>query len=603
MQILHASYDQRPVSPSEIMKYDFVSVPDRSRCGSSKWDVVPGASVEKVPLSTADMEFPSAPQIGERLKELIDTTILGYTSETDAYYEAVCSWMKRRHHFDVDKEWIVTTPGVVFALAMLVEALSEPGDSVIIMNPVYYPFDLSIAAQGRSIVYNPLKLENGRYEIDFADLEEKASRPECKLLMFCSPHNPVGRVWSREELEKVVEICAAHDVFIIDDEIHNDLIMPGYQHTVLATVSEQAKQICAVCTAPSKTFNLAGVQCSNIIIPNPVARGKAQICKLMTMTKHLNVFAYTACQAAYNECEDWLEELIPVIDGNARYVTEFMAKHFPEVKVFPLEGTYLQWLDFRGLGMTHKELEQLMKEDAGLYLDEGSMFGQVGRGFERINLACSRVTLEKSMARFKAAMDRKREQWEREGRPYHATLAKGGKLEGFLYDTVERTEIDLAAEIQKPTILVFSRYFSCSICQTMLGNLRAAWPDLKKKGFDLKVVLQSTRESVEEGTRENPFPFDLICDPKARLYDRYNVFEADGMIGMVAGDPHMLEIMGGGIKQFAYASMLGGSGKSEGRKQQLPALFVVGPDMKVLYAHYSKTITDFPDLAQVLMQL
>ena len=585
------------------MKYDFVSVPDRSRCGSSKWDAVPGASVEKVPLSTADMEFPLAPQIAKRLKELIDTTILGYTSETDAYYEAVCGWMRRRHHFEVEKEWIVTTPGVVYALAMLVEALSEPGDSVIIMSPVYYPFDLSVASQGRGIVYNPLKLENGRYEIDFEDLQEKASRPECKLLMFCSPHNPVGRVWSREELERVVEICAANDVFIIDDEIHHDLIMPGYQHTVLANASEKAKQICAVCTAPSKTFNLAGLQCSNIIIANPVARGKAQICKLMTMSMHLNVFAYTACQAAYNECEDWLEELIPVIDGNARYVTEFMAEHFPEVKVFPLEGTYLQWLDLRGLGMTYKELEHLMKEDAGLYLDEGSMFGQAGRGFERINLACARVTLEKSMARFKDAMERKRAQWEKEGRPYHATLARGAKLEDFVYDTTARTGIHLAAEIKKPTILVFSRYFSCSICQTMLGTLRAAWPELEKKGLDLKVVLQSTRESVEEGTRENPFPFDLICDPEARLYDRYNVFEADGMIGMVAGDPHMLEIMGGGMKQFAYASLLGGSGKSEGRKQQLPAIFVVAPDMTVLYAYYSKTITDFPDLAQVLVRI
>lgn len=254
------------------MKYDFSVVPDRSNSSSSKWRAAPNADVMHVPLSTADMEFPTAPKIVEAIKDLADTTILGYTDPTPQYYEAVCGWMKRRHDFEVKPEWILPTPGVVYALGMLIDALSEPGESVIVISPVYYPFDLAVTARERNILYSDLKLEDGRYTIDYADLEEKAA------------------------------------------------------HT-------------------------------------------------LSLVTHLNIFAYRACEAAYNPCEDWLEEAIQVIHGNAVYIVEFMREHFPEIKVFPLDGTYLLWLDMRGLGMTHKELETLMKQDAGLYLDEGYIFG------------------------------------------------------------------------------------------------------------------------------------------------------------------------------------------------------------------------------------
>lgn len=582
------------------MKYDFESIPDRSQCGASKWNAVPGASTERVPLSTADMEFPTAPAIVEALKDLAENTILGYTDPTDVYYEAVRGWMKRKHDFDVSAREIVLTPGIVYALGLLVEALSNPGDSVIIISPVYYPFDMSVVARERSILYSQLKLDGVHYSIDYEELEQLAQRPDAKLLLFCNPHNPVGRVWSREEMERVVEICDRNDVFIIDDEIHHDLIMPGYEHTVMANVSERARQICAVCTAPSKTFNLAGLQCSNIMIPDRTAYKKVVGTHTLNLLTHLNAFAYRACEAAYTRCDDWLDELIEVIAGNAAYIEQFMAENFPEVRVVPLEGTYLLWLDMRDLGMTHKELEVLMKEEAGLYLDEGYIFGASARGFERINLACSRKTLERSMERFKNAMDARRALWDQQGRPYHKTLEAGDVLEGFIYDTAEQSGLDLAQTISKPTILVFSRYYTCSICQMLLSQLRALWPEIDKAGCDLKVVLQSTQESIAKAAQDHPFPFDLVCDPDAKLYDRYNVFEADSSLAMVGGDVKNMKAMGG-VRQVVISGL--DSKKPEGRSQQLPAVFAVDPDGKVTYAYYAKTVFDLPDFKEIVSKI
>lgn len=574
------------------MQYDFHSIPDRSMYGSSKWNAVPGASVKCVPLSTADMEFPTAPEIVNVLQQYTQDAILGYTDPTESFYHAVCSFMKRRHNYEVRPEEIICTPGVVYALGMLIDAMSNPGDGVIVISPVYYPFDLSVLARGRTILYNELLLEGDRYSIDYDRLEELASRADAKVLLFCNPHNPVGRVWGIGELEKVVDICARHNVFIVDDEIHHDLIMPGYKHTVMATLSETARQICAVCTAPSKTFNLAGVQCSNIIIADPVVRAKARAVHMMNLVSHQNTFSYKACEAAYELCDEWLEQLLEVIAGNAKYIDTFMKEHFPEIKVFPLEGTYLLWLDMRSLGMTHKELEHFMQKEAKLYLDEGYIFGPSGRGFERINLACSRTTLEASMQRFSEAMTVLKNRWEMEGRPYHKTLEKGDKIIGFIYDTPEKTGLDLSENMEKPTILVFSRYYSCPICQMMLGQLRGMWPKLQESGFDLKVVLQSERKNVAEACKENPFPFDLICDPDAKLYDRYNVFEADTLPQLSGGSSQLLESIGG-VQKLLLPTFLGE--KSEGRSQQLPALFIVMPDSTVAYAHYGSHIADLPD--------
>ena len=592
------------------MKYDFSSVPDRSKCGSSKWNSAKHASVENVPLSVADMEFPTAPPIVDAIKNLADTTILGYTQATKEYYDAVCGWMKRRHNFEVESEWILNTPGVVDALAVLVDAATKPGDGVIILTPVYYPFDMAVIAKGRRIIYSTLINNNGHYEIDYADLRKKAGMPKAKALLFCNPHNPVGRVWTKEELVKVADICCDNDVFIIDDEIHHDLIMPGYEHTVMATVSERVKEHIAVCTAPSKTFNIAGLQGSNIIIPNKIMRTKAKACSMLNMQMNLNIVAYTACIAAYNECEEWLDELITVIDSNAKYVEGFMAEHFPEIKISPLEGTYLQWLDMRALGMTHIELRKML-EDADIYLDNGEVFGESGRGFERINLACARETLEKAMLRFKDAVDKVRNEWQTNGKPYHQTLTVGTKLEGFVYDSPKGIGQNLENTIQKPTLIVFSRYCECEICRAVLAMLTAAYPVLKLKGYDVKVVLQSNLETVARYAKK--YPFELIADPQKILYDKYNVFEADGFVQMLAGDKLYETFVGKNVKKLlntdmvnSIASALDGEDGSQDdgpRQMQLSAFIAVDKNLNVTYSHYCKTVADFPSSKELLLDL
>lgn len=280
------------------------------------------------------------------------------------------------------------------------------------------------------------------------------------------------------------------------------------------------------------------------------------------------------------------------MDANAKYIAAFMAEHFPEVTVFPLEGTYLLWVDCRKLGMTHYELEKLRKEEAGLWLDEGYIFGSAGRGFERFNLACARTTIERSMERFKTAVEKQRAIWAEQGKPYHKTLSAGDKPEGFVYDTPSAIDLDLSKTIQRPTFLVFSRYYSCSLCKMLLARLTASYPAVRLAGYDVKVVLQSTQTAVAKAR----YPFELICDPKAKLYDRYNVFEADSAIAMAATSPNLIRPMGGARK---LAGLMFSSQKSEGRARQNPAVFLVDPDMTVKYAYYGKTIDDAPDLLKL----
>ena len=559
------------------MKHDFTSIPDRSRFGSSKWEIAKNASTEFVPLSVADMEFPTAKPIVDDIKKLAEEAILGYTNPTQEYYDAVISWMKRRHDFEIRKEWLLQTPGIINALSMLIEAVTAPGDGVIVMPPVYYPFDMTIIATGRRSVFCPLINKDGRYEIDFDLLEEKAKDNGNTAIIFCNPHNPVGRVWSREELAKTAEICCRNNVFIIDDEIHNDLIMPGYEHTVMANVSEEAKNNIAVCTAPSKTFNLAGVQCSNIIIPNDEIRAKAVIRNKMNMQMHLNVFAYTICTSAYNKCEDWLEELIGVLAENAKCVEDFMAENFPEIKVYPLEGTYLQWLDVSALGMTHLEVREML-EDANIYLDNGEMFGELGRGYQRINLACAKSTLEKMLERFKNAVEKARAK-EKE---YHKSLEIGDSF----------NEINA----EKKTLVVFGRKAECKLTEDMLDELKKRYTDLAEAEIDVKFIVPSAKP-------EGDYPFEIIADPEAKLYEKYNVFEADSAVYAVADDRLFEEKVGSDQAKIMESGVFAPANENEFRPLQLFAFVGIDENKKVVYSYYSKTIGDFPDIDGIIKKL
>lgn len=589
------------------MKYDFESIPDRSGTGSTKWDNHKVTDPAYVPLSTADMEFPTAPPIRQALSDLAENRILGYAGPTPAYFEAVQGWMKRRHNFDAAKEWIITTPGVVDALGILVEAATKPGEGVLILTPAYYPFELAVMAKARKVVHSTLIDNNGHYEIDYADLEAKAKKRNVTALMFCNPHNPTGRVWTREELGKVASICLRHGVFIIDDEIHNDIIMPGYTHTLMATLGEKILDHIAVCTAPSKTFNLAGLQCSNIIIPNAVIRARALSCSLINMHQSLNVFAYEACIAAYNQCEDWLEEMIQVVQGNAEYIKNYLNEHFPEIKVIPLEGTYLLWLDMRQTGLTHKEMKRLLEENH-LYLDNGEMFGDAGRGYQRINLACARLSLERAMERFRAGMEAVHARWEAEGRPYHRTLIPGEKLEHFVYDSARGLGRALTPG-DKSTLLIFGSTLDSPLTKALLTLTRGLLPGLKRLNCRVKFIVQSDLEAV--GRAQEGCPFELIADPHSKLYDLYNVFEADGVMNIVGDDKLVHLLMGKDVKKFlridAFSQMIStyldaddGPADPDSRPLQLPAFVCVDGMLTVTYSHYCTTLSGLPNPADIL---
>lgn len=375
------------------MKYDFETIINRYPQGSEKWltmkKKVNEISDDIIPFSIADMEFVLAPEISEGLINYIKSgVVLGYTLPTDEYYNSVINWMKNNHNWNINKDWICVSNGVIPALYDLVKAYTNVGDGVIIMPPVYYPFYSAIESNNRKVVSCPLKNNNMHYEIDFELLEKLASNQKNNLLIFCSPHNPVGRVWSIEELKKLAHICIENDVIIISDEIHNDLIMPGYTHTVLASISEEISNHVITCTAPSKTFNLAGVQASNIIIENRILRNLYKEEQSKSGFDCMGIFAYQACMLAYNYGENWYKELIKTINNNYKVLKKYLNDNLPQVKVYPLEGTYLVWLDFSAFGLSKEKLEEKLTKECNVFMDEGYMFGDEGNQFERINIAC-----------------------------------------------------------------------------------------------------------------------------------------------------------------------------------------------------------------------
>lgn len=392
------------------MSYDFTTLLSRKGTGSSKWEQMygwnPNVAEDVVPFSVADMEIKNAPEIVEGLKEYLDRAVLGYTKAYPAFLDSVISWMERRHNYKVEKEWIVNTPGVVNAFYAAVNAFTEPGEGVIIFKPVYYPFSMAIEKNKRTLVNCPLKEDDGYYTIDFEKFEEVAKDPKNKLLIFCNPHNPVGRVWKWEELEKIAEIAVKHDLIVVSDEIWADLIMPGYKHVVMGRVCEKLEERLITCTAPSKTFNLAGLATSSIIIKNKEIREKYAETLQVMRSASVNILGFKACEIAYNQCEQWLEELLQVLDTNQKVVKEFFDKKFPKIKARLIEGTYLQWLDFRALGLSDSELEEFMHMEAEFFTDEGYVFGEEGSGYERINLAAPTWVIEAGLERLGKALER-----------------------------------------------------------------------------------------------------------------------------------------------------------------------------------------------------
>lgn len=385
---------------------DFSKVIERNHTNCLKYDfrVARGMPADILPLWVADMDFQISSYIQDAIEKQVRHGIYGYSEAGKDYFEAVSSWLKQQHGWVVQPQWLVKTPGVVFALAMAVKAFTNVGDGVLIQKPVYYPFSGVILDNKRKIVDNTLTLgEDGRYHIDFEDFEEKVVNEDVKLFFLCNPHNPVGRVWEREELERLGDICYRHNVIVVSDEIHSDFVWKG-KHQVFADLKEEYREISVTCTAPSKTFNIAGLQVSNIFIPNTRLRHQFKRQLDASGYSQLNAVGIVACEAAYRDGREWYDGVCSYIKENIEYVGKYLEENIPGVKLLKPEGTYLLWLDFRELHLSDTALEDLIIKKAGLWIDSGAIFGDAGKGFQRINAACPREILEKALNKLEEAV-------------------------------------------------------------------------------------------------------------------------------------------------------------------------------------------------------
>ena len=384
--------------------YDFEQQINRLNTDSVKWNALKAVydAEDILPMWIADMDFASPPEIQEALRKRVDHGLFGYGIASDDMKTAVKDWMKNRFSWEILEEWLLPSSGVVSAIAFSIQALTEEGDKVLIQPPVYSPFYSMISSNNRELVKNSLVLKNGKYEIDFIDFEEKL-KTGVKLFILCSPHNPVGRVWSNEELEKIGELCERYGVYIVSDEIHADLIYEPNKHHSIASINSELQDRTITCIAPSKTFNIPGLQASIMIIPNEEIRKKIQNVQEKIAFHGLNIFGNTAIEAAYKFGEGWLEELLVYLKENIKYTVKFIEAELPELNVIQPEGTYLVWIDCRGLGLSENELNDQLIQKGKLALVAGSNYGEEGTGFIRMNIACPRKMLDDALQRLKVA--------------------------------------------------------------------------------------------------------------------------------------------------------------------------------------------------------
>lgn len=381
------------------MTVNFDGIIDRRGTSCLKYDfaVERGYPQGILPFWVADMDFRAPQPVIDELSRRVQHGIFGYTDPKENYKEVIVNWMTKHHGWTPSTKALTITPGVVFALAVAIRCFTKPGEAVLLQQPVYYPFTEMIRQNDRELVNSPLVLKNGHYEIDFEDFEKKIVEHDVKLFLLCSPHNPAGRVWTREELLRIASICLKHDVLIVADEIHHEFVRPGFHHTVLASLSPEIANKTITCTSPSKTFNLAGLQVSNIFIENDELRKKFRAEISAAGYSQPNSLGLFAAQAAYEHGAEWLKELLAYIESNYQKTKTFFAEHMPKVKLIEPEGTYLLWLDFSAYGLTDEELDDVIINDANLWLDSGHIFGKAGRGFQRLNIACPWSTLENGL--------------------------------------------------------------------------------------------------------------------------------------------------------------------------------------------------------------
>lgn len=384
------------------MKYNFDEIIPRRGTNSYKWDSAGDAGI--LPMWVADMDFRTAPPVVEALRKRAEHGIFGYVRVPDAYYAAVTNWFARRHDWQIEKEWIIYTTGVVPALSAVIKALTVPGDKVMVQTPVYNCFFSSIRNNGCGMIANPLIYRNGTYQIDFADLEQKAADPSVKVLLLCNPHNPAGRVWTKQELTRIGDICIRNNVWVIADEIHCELVFPGHTYIPFASISQEFLMHSVTCTSPSKAFNLAGLQIANIISADTDIRIKIDKAINVNEVCDVNPFGVEALMAAYNDSEEWLEELKQYLFANYNYLRAYFAECLPKFPVSMLEGTYLVWVDCSVLNQSSDETVKTLLEKEKLWVNEGGLYGEAGEGFIRINIACPRQQLIEGLNRLRRAL-------------------------------------------------------------------------------------------------------------------------------------------------------------------------------------------------------
>lgn len=567
------------------VKYDFDEIIDRRNTNSVKYGVgkmiYPGLPVDYIPMWIADMDFACPDAILDAMKARLDKRILGYSFIMDPeYYEALAGWMEKRHNWKVDARQSLYSAGVVKVLKVAVEYLTEGDDAVLLNTPAYHPFDDAIKYYKRTPVYSRLIEKDGRYEIDWEDFEEKAKRPEVKLYFLCNPHNPTGRVWTKDELRRIGEICFANDVFVVSDEIHFDFIRPGVEHTVFASLFPNEKRI-ITCTAPSKTFNLAGNELSNIFFADKALMQKWQSAKALGNPNPLSI---EACKAAYLHCADWVDQLNVYLERNFRHFKERIDAELPNVRFTLPESTYLAWVDVRGTGLTKKELTRNLVE-AGLQIQYEDEFVDNGDGHIRMNLACPLSVVDRAVDMMVKALGPG-------SRPHRELPKVGDTMPDAVVDTVERKGVSLASLVgDTPTMLLFLRYSGCTLCQLDMHRLKVGYEQVRSAGGQVAVVLQSDADRLRTEVEKEPFPFSIICDPQKSLYDEFAVWPA----------VNATELMGPGLMEKVQAAAEAGlvHGAYEGDELQLPAAFVLDKDLRIRWMHYGNGLGDTPSVEKM----
>ncbi len=380
------------------MKYNFDKITQRRNTNSYKWDSCENTDV--LPMWVADMDFETAPAITNALKKRMEHGCFGYTRVPNEYYEAIMSWFYNRHHWEIQKDWFIYTSGVVPAISAIIKALAKAGDRVLTLTPVYNCFFSSIRNNDCLLESCPLTYKDNTFTIDFDDLERRAAKPSVSILLLCNPHNPSGRVWTKDELTRIGEICIRNNVTVVSDEIHCEIVYPGFSYTPFASISEEFLHHSVTCISPSKAFNIAGLQIANIIAEDNDMRRRIDKAININEVCDVNPFGVIATIAAYREGGEWLDELIEYIHNNYTFFSNYCKEHYPMFPVAPLEGTYLAWMNCKKLSLPSEHIEEELIAEAGLWLNAGSMYGEEGEGFMRWNLACPRSTVEEGLRRF-----------------------------------------------------------------------------------------------------------------------------------------------------------------------------------------------------------